>query len=191
MAEKKRSVRREMEIAFLWMPAVALVGLALLSVMNTRLLQVLFATLSACSFALGIWYFYRKNSVFSICASIALFCWGAALSGTLLEIYVCFLGAIILIGVLHLLSFWEAGLYLRPGMLFRFLVIADEMIVLGLTWGCGFSTYPMEPDEPLWKAMLIGYSSTWGPLVLGTVAALFIGAWLRRRQNNMIKEKKA
>lgn len=184
MTEKKRSVRREMEIAFLWMPVVALAGLALFSVMNTRLLLVLCATLSACSFALGIWYFYRKNSVFSICASIALFCWGAALSGTLLEIEVCFFDAIILLGVLHLLAFWEAGLDLRPGVLFRFLVIVDELMVLGLTWECAiFCSFKQAPEEPLREAMLIGTALTWGTLLFGTIAALFIGAWLLRRRS--------
>lgn len=185
MTEKKRSVRREMEIAFLWMPAVALAGLVLLSVMsNYWLLYWLFATLSVCSFALGIWYFCRKCTVFPICAGIALFCWGAALAGALLEIYVCFFGALILLGVLHLLAFWEAGLYLRPGMLFRFLVIVDELIVLGVTWESAmFSSDKLESEVPLWKAMLIGTAFTWGTLLFGTMVALFIGVWLRRRQS--------
>lgn len=192
MAEKKRSVRREMEIAFLWMPAVAPAGLALLFVMSNWLLYGLFATLPVCSFALGIWCFWRKRTVFPICAGIALFCWGAALAGALLEMEACFWGALILLGVLHLLAFWEAGLYLRPGMLFRFLVVVDELMVLGFTWECAmFGSYKLAPEEPLWKAMLIGTALTWGTLLFGTVVALFIGAWLRKRQNNMIEVKKA
>jgi len=192
MAEKKRSVRREMEIAFLWMPVVALAGLVLLSVMSNWLLYGLFATLPVCAFALGIWYFCRKCTIFPICAGIALFCWGAALAGALLEMEVCFFGALILLCVLHLLAFGEAGLDLRPGMLFRFLVIVDELIALGITWESAmFSSYKLAPEVPLWKAMLIGAALTWGTLLVGTVAALFIGVWLRKRHNHMIEEKKA